>query len=281
VAVNRPAPEKLLDWQTAILGSDLSPTTRLVLLTLSIRMKWRELSCYPSLDTLQNDTALSRGTLCKHLGIAITGGWLTKDQQGSLGQGWRQNLYRARLPDDRLAGAEGGSAGEPPSGPEVVHLAAEGSSAHAQKVVREVDSNKPLNKESNSAGADAREPKAAPAPAENDLQDGATATEIIASPAIGPDALRAWTEVRRGMRAELGEATYATWIAPLRLEAISPDFVLSAPGKFHRDRVISLHEAALRHRLYAAFGAERPIEWRVHPAAPLSTPSTRDGSAWT
>jgi hypothetical protein len=278
-----PNPETLHAWQVAVTDSTLPAATRLTLLVLSLHMNWRDLTCFPSVRTLKRKTSYARSTVCRHLAKARDGGWIDIERHGSAGQGWRRNSYRARLPDGWAPQGEAGPAGEPPSKAKVVRETTEGGRPRAQKVVRQSDPNYPKNDSFNSAGADARTARAAPAPAENDLQDGAAATEIIAAPSIGPEALRAWTEVRRGMRAELGDATYAAWIAPLRLEATSPSFVLSAPGKFHRDRVMSLYLAALRALLCAAFGAERPIEWRVRPepAEPLSTPSIRDRGVWT
>jgi hypothetical protein len=265
-----PRPETLHAWQSAVTDSALPPTTRLVLLVLSLHMNWRDLSCFPSVRTLKRKTSYARSTVSRHLAKARNAGWIEIEQHGSAGQGWRRNSYRARLPDGWAPQGEAGPAGEPPSKAKVVRETTEGGRPRAQKVVRQSDPNYPKNDSFNSAGADARTARAAPAPAE----DGC-AVPAIAAPSMGPEALRAWTEVRRGMRAELGEAAYAAWIAPLRLEAISPDFVLSAPGKFHRDRVRSLHEATLRHRLGAVFGAERPIKWRVRPAEPAEPLSTR------
>ena len=69
-------PKKLLDWQMAILGSDLPATTRHVLLTLSVRMDWVELTCFPSIDTLEAETGLARSTICQHITSAAYASWL-------------------------------------------------------------------------------------------------------------------------------------------------------------------------------------------------------------
>ena len=73
-----------------------------------------------------------------------------------------------------------------------------------------------------------------------------------------PDLDRQWSQVQGMLRAEFGETTYRTWLAPLQLSGLEGDRVLLAvPTRFLRDW-IAAHYAdrirALWHRLNPAVG---------------------------
>ena len=76
-----------------------SATTRHVLLTLGLYMDLTGY-CFPSTRRLAESTKLSERVVCRHLALAVGGGWISKDRrQGASGQGWRRNEYRATLPE--------------------------------------------------------------------------------------------------------------------------------------------------------------------------------------
>ena len=51
-----------------------------------------------------------------------------------------------------------------------------------------------------------------------------------------PDLDRQWSQVQGMLRAEFGETTYRTWLAPLQLSGLEGDRVLLAvPTRFLRD----------------------------------------------
>lgn len=93
------------DWRECIISSDLPPTTRHVLLTLSLHMDiWGE-SCYPTIAQLVYETGLSRSCVITHLARAAELGWLEKYQHGFGGQEWRNHEYRATKPEGAKATA--------------------------------------------------------------------------------------------------------------------------------------------------------------------------------
>ena len=148
----------LFTWRSAVASKDgPAGVTRHVLLTLSLHMNERGGSCFPSVDTLVEETGLSRPTVVKHLDAAVEAGWLLRGKRGQSGQGWRRNEYvaalpasvsaeeggKADLPREPLGGGrniptregEGGKAGEPRSAVE-----GEGGKPRSEKVVKEVNS---------------------------------------------------------------------------------------------------------------------------------------------
>lgn len=86
-------------WRHAIQESDLEPTTRFVLLNLSISMNEKGEGCWPSIDTQAKETGLSRKTVIVHLKKAEAAGWLRVEQIRFRGQNWRHNQYFAVWPD--------------------------------------------------------------------------------------------------------------------------------------------------------------------------------------
>lgn len=99
-------------WRHAILKSDLAPTTRHVLLTLSCYMNDMGGGCYPTQEDLAKASGLSDRAVRTHLEIAETQGWLKRSEHGFRGQRWRNTEYWALWPDtqDVDEGAEAGSA---------------------------------------------------------------------------------------------------------------------------------------------------------------------------
>lgn len=110
----------LFTWRSAV-ASDRGPkhaVTRHVLLTLGLHMNEKGGSCFPSIDTLVQETALSRPTVIKHLQMAHADGWIEKTTVGLRGKRWRRSEYVALIPesyyekDDESEGHEGGKGGK-------------------------------------------------------------------------------------------------------------------------------------------------------------------------
>lgn len=84
----------LFTWRSAIVDSDLSSTSKLVALVLSLHMSERGESCFPSYPTLAKETGLTRRTVIVHVENLVRSGWLEK----TVGGGRRSNVYRAVVP---------------------------------------------------------------------------------------------------------------------------------------------------------------------------------------
>jgi hypothetical protein len=84
----------LFAWRSAIVASDLPPTTRLVLLTLSLHMDAGGGSCWPSVELLARETGANRATVIRHLAAAERLGWLAAERS----RGRTSNHYSAAMP---------------------------------------------------------------------------------------------------------------------------------------------------------------------------------------
>ncbi len=79
--------------------SGLRAPTRHLLLSLGRRMDADGTSCYPSTRTIAARTGLSERTVCTHLELAETEGWLQRSARGrGAGQAWRGHEYRPSVP---------------------------------------------------------------------------------------------------------------------------------------------------------------------------------------
>lgn len=85
-------------WRTAILKSDLEPTTRHVLLTLSCHMNDAGESCYPSVALLCDETGLSNRAVITHLKKAVESGWIEIDRHGFGDRRYWRNEYKMAWP---------------------------------------------------------------------------------------------------------------------------------------------------------------------------------------
>ena len=99
-------------WRHLIIKSNLPPTTRHVLLTLSCFMNDVGGGCYPTQEQLAEATGLSDRAVRTHLELAESQGWLKRSEHGFRGQRWRNTEYWAQWPDllDVDEGAEARSA---------------------------------------------------------------------------------------------------------------------------------------------------------------------------
>ena len=87
-------------WRHAITQSNLAPTTRLVLLTISCFMNDTGDGCYPTTKQLSEATGLSERAVCTHIDIARQAGWLAVSVHGFKGQKWKNHQYQAAWPED-------------------------------------------------------------------------------------------------------------------------------------------------------------------------------------
>lgn len=86
-------------WRTAILKSDLEPTTRHVLLTLACHMNDAGESCYPSVALLCEETGLSNRAVITHLKKAADSGWIEIDRHGFGDRRYWRNEYKMAWPN--------------------------------------------------------------------------------------------------------------------------------------------------------------------------------------
>lgn len=101
-------PAPLFVWRTALLASDLPPTTKHVLLTLSVHMNELGTSAFPTVTTQAVETGLDGGTVRRHLRSALDLGWIEMLRAGGATGGRRSNEYAARIP-----GVEGDASSTP------------------------------------------------------------------------------------------------------------------------------------------------------------------------
>lgn len=85
-------------WRHAVLKSDLPPTTRHVLLTISCFMNDVGGGCYPTQEQLAQASGLTDRAVRKHIDAAVEAGWLVKREHGFRGQKWRNHEYEASWP---------------------------------------------------------------------------------------------------------------------------------------------------------------------------------------
>jgi hypothetical protein len=85
-------------WRKAVTRSGLMPTTRHVLLTLSLHMNEHGEGCYPPVEDLVEETGLSKRAVLEHLSKAIEAGWLVRQELGLRGRRWRRSEYQPSWP---------------------------------------------------------------------------------------------------------------------------------------------------------------------------------------
>lgn len=137
----------LFCWRNAVANAEgpVNPTTRHVLLTLSLHMDEAGGSCFPSTRTVAERTGLSRRTVEKHLAAAEAEGWIRRRRGAGDRQGWRRIEYAAALPEKvgkeiRHVAGEGGEPASP--------RPAEGGEPRDTKVGNVVRTNSSVNSSS-------------------------------------------------------------------------------------------------------------------------------------
>jgi hypothetical protein len=113
-------------WRAGIIKSNLAPTTKHVLLTLSCHFNDAGEACYPTTRLQAQETGLSEKCVITHLAIARELGWLKVSKHGFAGQRWSHNQYMPCFPEGT----------EPPSVP-----SKKGTEPNDQKALNDVQCN--------------------------------------------------------------------------------------------------------------------------------------------
>jgi hypothetical protein len=95
-------------WAVASHAGPPSPTTRLVLLALSLHMQDDGSGAFPSEATLASKTALSDRAVRTHLALAARDGWIGRKKPRAKGRAWANYHYWATMPAG-IPGAEAGA----------------------------------------------------------------------------------------------------------------------------------------------------------------------------
>ena len=86
-------------WERAVVQSDLDGTSRHVALTVGLHFSKAGDSCWPSMETLAEESGLHLSTVKRHLTILREAGWLIVHSGGSPKGGTRtSNRYEAAIP---------------------------------------------------------------------------------------------------------------------------------------------------------------------------------------
>jgi Helix-turn-helix domain len=95
---------KSYTWRNAINKSDLPPTTRHVLQTLSDHLNTTGRGAFPSQKTLAKEAGLAERTVKRHLSIAAKAGWIKVKKHGFSDRRSRTNEYFPQIPDMGIVG---------------------------------------------------------------------------------------------------------------------------------------------------------------------------------
>jgi len=87
-------------WRRSILESNLPPLTRLLLLSMSDRMK--DGSCHPSLNRLSKDTGMSKSSVARQLKVAELHQFILINKDRSHTGAWSYNTYKANHIESEL-----------------------------------------------------------------------------------------------------------------------------------------------------------------------------------
>jgi hypothetical protein len=115
----------LTDWRDAVLSEygPREPNARLVACALAKHSNARGGSCFPSQRTLASETGLKRKTVRRHLANLESEGWITIQQAGQSGQGWKRHSYALLMPQ---RGGVGNPASTGKVGEQLLHVTEEG-----------------------------------------------------------------------------------------------------------------------------------------------------------
>lgn len=123
-------------WRQVVLKSKLAATTKHVLVTLGCHMNDMGESCFPSIETLCEETSLSNRAVITHLEIAEKEGFISRARHGFAGQKWARNEYKATFP--RLENNEKAVNDVHHLDEKAVNVVHEGSERHDKKAVNDV-----------------------------------------------------------------------------------------------------------------------------------------------
>jgi len=90
----------LFRWRDAFLGEQgpRSPTTRYVLLMLSLHMAMDGSKCFPSMKHIASRSGLSEKAVKEHMARAEAEGWICRSEFKTEGRDWRHYVYGIRFP---------------------------------------------------------------------------------------------------------------------------------------------------------------------------------------
>lgn len=147
--LGRMGKRKAWTWRHAILESDLSGTTKHVLLTISCFMNELGEGNYRTTKELAAFAGRSERCVCEHIEIAKDAGWLIVSRHGFGGQKWKRHEYLPAWPSDEDAAEEGTDGGSAPS-PEGTDPHAEGTDPPSKKALTEGQRDKNISNSSHS-----------------------------------------------------------------------------------------------------------------------------------
>lgn len=145
--------KQFFTWRSAILDSDLSFTTKGVLLILSTYMNDHGEGAYPSQKTLARKGTVSQRTIRDHIKIAVEKGWLVKRKHGYGDQRNNQNEYHIAFPKQEAGEQDAPASESEKQGNEVPkqgNVVPQAGEYDDQKQGQEVPPNTPMNSPMNS-----------------------------------------------------------------------------------------------------------------------------------
>lgn len=106
-------------WQHAIREAKIEPTTKLVLYTIATRMAADGSGCFPSYQTIADESGLSRSTVILHVKKAVDANLLEPESRQRKDGGDSSNNYKPMLPSPADGLGESGkqTGGSPADGP--------------------------------------------------------------------------------------------------------------------------------------------------------------------
>lgn len=179
---------KVWSWRQAIAKAKLESSTKLVLFILANYMNEHGGGCYPTVETITEESGLSDRTVRTHLHKARDAGFIEVRKHGFSGQEWANNEYHARYPEHMVtqdidenqskkgaATIAAASLQQQENGAATITAALdEGAATIAEKVRQPLPTNSPvISPEAASACVPAREAQTPPA------IDAAAAAEIV------------------------------------------------------------------------------------------------------
>jgi len=98
---------QFFSWRSAVTDSDLSLTTKAILLVISTYMDDHGEGAFPSMETIARKASASKRSVVTHVRIAQEAGFLKVSRHGFSGQRWARNEYRIAFPDTKAASQAG------------------------------------------------------------------------------------------------------------------------------------------------------------------------------
>lgn len=268
-------------WQQAVQESGLPPTTRFVLLNLSVYMNNKGGNCYPTTAQQATDTGLSERAVCTHLKLAEEAGFIIKKVHGFKGKQWKNHEYIPVHPEDIEPLNQGTEPRSVPSETEALNVTTEGTEPDDIKALNDVQSNFPDNLPITSQGNAGAKAHPIPAPQDDRYLDKAYYVTLTQRKRLGEkldddeDAYVRMYEQRRRSQAKLPPKEEKKPTKPAGITPITEEY---HPNETFREMLKSLQQDVgaaqfnswLRHMRFKA----------VHDGALIVTVSTRFIREW-